>query len=523
MTLPNPTQHAADIAAAVRSRARSAVEVTTAALARLSAIEPSIDAFLDIFHDHALEQARAVDTRIADGIATGNGGSSGGLPLAGVPVAIKDNICTAFGTTTAASRFLADYRSPFSATAVRRLLDAGAIVLGKTNMDEFGMGSSTEKSAFKKTKNPWDTSRVPGGSSGGSAAAVAARIAPIALGSDTGGSIRQPASYCGVVGLKPTYGRVSRSGLIAYASSLDQIGPLAASVADAALALAVIAGRDPHDATSAHLPAADRNPSGSLEPWTTTLDRPIPNLRIAVPRQAISAANHPEVTRVFNDAITKFLSLGAIIEEIDLPMTDYAVAAYYIVAAAEASSNLARFDGVRFGRRAANSRSLDDLYRDSRAQGFGPEVQRRIMLGTHVLSGGYYDAYYNKALQARRLIKQDFDRALRTTHPDDATPAPGAHAVLMPAAPNPAFRFGEKNNDPLAMYLEDVYTVAVNLAGLPAICLPAGLARIERAELPVGIQLIAAPFAEGTLLRVARMFEANSHWSTLTPPAPAAS
>ncbi len=483
---------AVETRAAVAGGTTSALEVAREALARIDGANPRLNAFTQVFHDAALERARAIDARIVAGEAVG--------PLAGVPVALKDNICTAQGRTTCASRMLEDYESPFDATAAARLLEAGAVIVGKTNLDEFAMGSSTEHSCFGPVKNPWDETRVPGGSSGGSAAAVAAGLVPIALGSDTGGSIRQPAALCGVLGVKPTYGRVSRYGLVAFASSLDQIGPFARSCADAATVLEVVCGIDPRDATS----AAVEVPS-----FTNELDDAIEEPRLAVPRQAFSEANHPAVTASFRAAIETYTKLGARIVEIDLPLIDEAIAAYYIVAPAEASSNLARFDGVRYGRRAKleAGQGLMDLYCRSRSEGFGAEVQRRIMLGTHVLSSGYYDAYYTTALKVRRRLKRDFDAAFRA----------GCHAVLMPATPGPAFRIGEKTGDPMAMYLEDVYTVAVNLAGLPGLSMPAGFAEEGGKSLPLGVQLIGQPFEEAGLLRIARMFEKATAWASRRP------
>lgn len=411
-------------------------------------------------------------------------------PLAGMPIAIKENICTRHGLSTAGSRILENYRSPFDATAVARLLEAGAVVIGKTNLDEFGMGSSTEHSPHGPTRNPWNLDRVPGGSSGGSASAVAAGIVPVALGSDTGGSIRQPAALCGLVGLKPTYGRVSRYGLIAYASSLDVIGPIARTVTDAARVLQVMAGPDEHDSTCSKRPVPN---------LLDRLETPVESLRVGLVRSMLSSANHPAVNEALEASAARLVEAGATIVDVDLLDPDIAIATYYIVAPAEASSNLARFDGVRYGRRAAlpDGASLDDLYRASRTEGFGPEVRRRIMLGTHVLSSGYYDAYYLRALKARRLIRNDFDQAF-DTH--------ALHALLMPVTPGPAFRIGEKNKDPLALYLEDVYTVGVSLAGLPAITLPAGMTEGVQ-SLPVGVQLVARPFDEPTLLRVARTLE----------------
>ncbi len=494
---PDQPSTAVEIARAVRGKQLKATAVTAAALERAKAQNPALNAFLHLFQDRAMSAAAAVDSRIESGEADS-------LPLAGVPIAIKDNICLGpdlrekgdsrgyGGPTTCGSRILEHYHAPFTATAAQRLIDAGAILIGKTNMDEFAMGSSTEHSAFGPTRNPHDHSRVPGGSSGGSAAAVAAGITPVALGSDTGGSIRQPAAFCGLVGVKPTYGRISRYGLVAYASSLDQIGPLAANVTDAAAILDIICGDDPLDSTAAPRFAPD---------LTSGLDKPVENLVIGVPLQARSDANHPAVAAALDAAIEKYKAMGAEIIDIDLPLLDHAVAAYYIVAPAEASSNLARYDGIRYGRRAelSNKAALADVYTRSRAEGFGKEVQRRIMLGTHVLSSGYYDAYYNTALQVRAKLLAEFTAAFE--------PPAACHAILMPATPGPAFRIGEKTTDPLAMYLEDIYTVAVNLAGLPALTMPASTADIDGAKLPIGVQLIGRPFEESTLLRTARMLE----------------
>lgn len=469
---------AVEIAEGVNAGRATALEVTEGALARLRAVEPRIDAFLEVFEEEARGMARAVDARVAAGERPA---------LAGVPVALKDNICLEWGRTTAASRFLKEYRSPFTASFVKKLTRAGAVIVGKTNLDEFAMGSSTEHSAFKPTRNPWDTSRAPGGSSGGSAAAVSAGVVPLAFGSDTGGSIRQPAGHCGVVGVKPTYGRVSRYGLIAFASSLDQVGPLAGSVRDSAAALNAVMGSDPLDATSSER---------GCECLLSRLEERVEGLTIGVPRGARSGANHGETARVFEEAVGAARGAGAHILDVELAHAGAGVAAYYIVAPAEASSNLARFDGVRYGRRAAGG-DLFEVYCRSRGEGFGAEVQRRIMLGTHVLSSGYYEDYYVSALRARRLIKGDYDACF----------AAGCHAVLMPAAPGPAFRLGEKAGDPLAMYQEDVYTVGANLAGLPAISLPAGLAEVEGVRLPVGVQLIGRAFDEAVLLRAARALE----------------
>ncbi|MBC7833689.1 MAG: Asp-tRNA(Asn)/Glu-tRNA(Gln) amidotransferase subunit GatA [Phycisphaerales bacterium] len=472
---------------AISHKRMSAVEATREALDRATAINPRLNIFLELFPDRAIEQARAVDRAIAGGQPAG--------PLGGVPIALKDNMCLGspaldYGKTTCGSKILAEYRSPYTCTAAARLMEAGAVIIGKCNMDEFAMGSSGEHSAFGPTRNPWDPERVPGGSSSGSAAAVAAGIVPASLGSDTGGSIRQPAGLCNIVGMKPTYGRVSRYGLVAFASSLDQIGPFTRTVADCAAMLNVLCGHDPHDSTSAQRPPED---------FGAELERGVEGLTIGVPRQAKSEANHPSVAGAVERAVKVYEGLGARAVEVDLPHTPHGIAAYYIINPAEASSNLARFDGIRYGHRAklAPREDLEDLYSKSRAEGFGREVQRRIMLGTHVLSSGYYDAYYTTALKVRRKIKGDYDAAFEQ----------GCHALLMPSSPTPAFKIGEKMNDPLAMYLEDVYTVGVNLAGLPGIVIPGGFGTVDGRELPVGMQLVGPAFDESRLLRIARMLE----------------
>ncbi len=480
---------------AVLSRSASAEELCRASLARASVLNSKLNAFLEILDNQALAQARQLDRRLLAGERP---------PLAGVPIALKDNMClgpdcvpTDAGKTTCGSRILADYRSPYTCTAARKLIDAGAVIIGKTNLDEFAMGSSGEHSAFGPTRNPWDLSRVPGGSSAGSAAAVSARIVPAALGSDTGGSIRQPAGLCNLVGMKPTYGRISRYGLVAFASSLDQIGPLTRTVGDCAALLQVLCGMDENDSTSADVPVPD---------FSRELETPVQDLVIGVPRQARSSANHPAVSAALEHAADVFRTLGAQLVDVDLAHTDYGIAAYYIIAPAEASSNLARFDGVRYGRRAAlgAGEGLEELYSRSRAEGFGPEVQRRIMLGTHVLSSGYYDAYYATAAKVRRLIKQDYDEAFRR----------GVHAVLLPSSPSPAFKIGEKTGDPLALYLEDLYTVGVNLAGLPGITLPGGF---SDEGLPVGIQLVGPAMGEAELLRITRMLERETGYGERAP------
>jgi aspartyl-tRNA(Asn)/glutamyl-tRNA(Gln) amidotransferase subunit A len=473
----------------------SATESVRAYLARIERLNPGLHAYHELYRERALARAAEVD-----------GGHIVG-PLAGVPIAIKDNLCTDYGHTTCSSKMLANFRAPYNATAAARLEAAGAIVLGKTVLDEFAMGSSTENSAFGPARNPWDPSRVPGGSSGGSAVAVAARMAAGALGSDTGGSIRQPAAYCGVVGLKPTYGRVSRWGLVAFASSLDQIGPFGQTVADVALLLQVIAGRDELDATSAAVPVPDY--LGALGMGDGKDTDKLTGLRLSVPpgsarpriglaKQYLSDANEPAVAKAIENAISVFRGQGATIVEVDLPHTEYGIPTYYIVATAEASSNLARYDGVHYGYRSAQAENLVDVYARSRAEGFGAEVKRRIMLGTYVLSAGYHDAYYLRALKVRRLIKRDFDAAFER-----------CDAILCPTTTGPAFAFGAKADDPLAMYLNDVYTVNCNLAGLPGISLPMGFAGGDGAAvLPLGLQLLGPLFQEEKLLRIARMFEA---------------
>jgi aspartyl-tRNA(Asn)/glutamyl-tRNA(Gln) amidotransferase subunit A len=448
------------------------------------ALNESLNAFLQIFDE---ESGLSATQHVESG------------PLGGVPIAVKDNICTLQGKTTCASKILENYESPFEATVIRKLHAAGAVIVGKTNLDEFAMGSSTEHSAFGPVRNPWDVSRSPGGSSGGSAAAVASRIVSAALGSDTGGSIRQPASLCGVVGCKPTYGRVSRYGLVAFASSLDQIGTFTLTVQDAAIMLNAICGMDEFDSTSASTHVPD---------FTDKLDDAPKQLRIGIPKQIDPSAIHPSVAEAFEGAKDVYRRLGAELVEVDLPHLEYGIAAYYIVATAEASSNLARYDGIRYGRRASlqPGDDLEMLYARSRSEGFGHEVQRRIMLGTHALSSGYYDAYYNTALKTRRVIKGDFDNAF----------AKGVQAVLTPTTPEPAFKFGSKTEDPMALYLQDVYTVAANLAGLPAISIPAGFAEEDGVKLPVGVQLYAPAFDESTMFRVAHMFECETgYWAQI--------
>jgi aspartyl-tRNA(Asn)/glutamyl-tRNA(Gln) amidotransferase subunit A len=483
-------QTARELRAAYARGAIRPSEVIEAALDRIDRYDGRIRAFLYVDRERALDEARAWDRRLA---AAG----SGLPPLAGVPVAVKDNMCTRGMPTTCGSRILEGWLPPYDATVVARLRDAGAIVLGKTNMDEFAMGSSTENSAFGPTRNPWDPARVPGGSSGGSAAAVAAGFVPLALGSDTGGSVRLPAAFCGITGLKPTYGRVSRYGLVAFASSLDQIGPLALDAADCALLLSVIAGHDPHDSTSAEVAVPELAddllagaPAGRQE------------IRLGVPAEALGSGVDPAVAQAVRDALAVFESLGMPSEEITLPTIDAALPAYYILAPAEASSNLARYDGVRYGLRAASD-DLYAVYAQTRSRGFGPEVKRRIMLGTYALSAGYYEAYYIKAQKVRTLVARDFEHAFQR-----------ADLVALPVAPTPAFGLGEKVDDPLTMYLSDIFTIPVNLAGLPGISIPCGF----QGGLPVGLQLVGRPFDESTLLRAAHAFQQATGIHLRRPP-----
>jgi aspartyl-tRNA(Asn)/glutamyl-tRNA(Gln) amidotransferase subunit A len=467
---------------------QSSVEATNAVFERIARIEPTIGAYISTFEKSALEKAKEVDNRISEGEPVGE--------LAGVPVAIKDNMCTSFGATTCASKILENFHSPYNATVVDKLLAADAVIVGKTNLDEFAMGSSTENSGLKQTVNPWDTSRVPGGSSGGSTAAVAARLCFAALGSDTGGSIRQPASLCGVVGLKPTYGRVSRFGLVAYGSSLDQIGPITRTVGDCALMMNVIAGYDPADSTSIDERTAP------VPDYLEKLDEPISKLKIAIVPEFVTGADK-QVQEALSAALDVYKGLGAEIVEIEMPHLDYAIAAYYVIATAEASSNLARYDGVHYGHRTKNPEDYIEVYSKSRAEGFGKEVKRRIMLGTYALSSGYYDTYYLKALKVRNLIRGDFTKTFES-----------CEAILMPVSPTTAFKLGEKVDDPLKMYLSDIYTIAVNLAGIPGISIPCGF---DDNNLPIGLQILAPAFSEDKLLRIARMFEAQTDWHKKKP------
>jgi len=451
--------------------ARATVETALDAAEKLN---DTLNAFLEISRERAVKRATEID----------QGSDKTTLPLAGVPMAIKDNICVTGMQTSCGSRILGPYHPPYNATVIERLFAAGATIIGKTNCDEFAMGSSNENSAFGPVKNPWDTTRVPGGSSGGSAAAVAAGIVPVALGSDTGGSVRQPAALCGVVGVKPTYGRVSRYGLVAFGSSLDQVGVLARNASDAASVLRVIAGRDPHDATTADVPVPD---------YPGALDQDVKGMRLGVSEALLGEGLDSEVREAIERAINAYKDLGAEVVDIELPHAKYAIAVYYIIATAEASSNLARFDGVRYGFRAEEAPALRDMYRKTRDEGFGPEVKRRIMLGTYVLSAGYYDAYYLKAQKVRTLLRQDFAKAFQ-----------GCDAILTPTTPTPAFKFGEKVDDPLAMYLNDIYTVTANLAGVPGISVPCAL---SSDGLPIGLQLLGPHWSEADLLRLAHAYQ----------------
>ncbi|MDQ1708152.1 MAG: aspartyl-tRNA(Asn)/glutamyl-tRNA(Gln) amidotransferase subunit [Pyrinomonadaceae bacterium] len=471
---------AGELATQLASGAVTARETIAASLDAAEKLNEQLNAFLEIDRDGALQRAESLKA---------NAGA-----LAGIPVAIKDNLCVAGLQTSCGSRILGDYHPPYNATVIERLLGAGAVVIGKTNCDEFAMGSSNENSAFGAVKNPWDLSRVPGGSSGGSAAAVAAGIVPVALGSDTGGSVRQPASLSGVVGLKPTYGRNSRYGLVAFASSLDQVGIFARNTGDVARVLGVIAGRDPHDATTADVPVPN---------YLAELTTEVKGARIGLPRSLFGEGLDAEVRASVEAAIDVYRVLGAEVVEVELPNARYSIAVYYIIATAEASSNLARFDGVRYGLRADDAPELRQMYRKTREAGFGAEVKRRIMLGTYVLSAGYYEAYYGKAQQVRALIKQDFEKAFAR-----------CDAIITPTSPTPAFLLGEKVDNPLAMYLNDIYTVTANLAGIPGMNVPCGL---SSKRLPIGFQLLGGYWSEPTLFRLAHAYETAQPFTERPP------
>jgi len=468
----------AEISAALAAGDISSVEITQAYLDRIATLNGELNAFITVCENSALLQAKAADDARANGNAS---------PLLGIPLAHKDIFCTKDILTTCGSRMLHNFVSPYNATVVERFIDAGTVLLGKTNMDEFAMGSSNETSFFGDVKNPWNTECVPGGSSGGSAAAVAADLCAMATGTDTGGSIRQPAAFCGVTGFKPSYGRVSRWGMIAFASSLDQAGPITKSAEDAALMLNVMSGLDEKDSTSIDRPAED---------FTASLNQPLKGLRIGVPKQHFAEGLSMEVEQAVRDALAEYEKLGATIKEINLTNSHLSVSAYYVVAPAEASANLSRFDGVRYGHRCEDPIDLEDMYKRTRSEGFGEEVKRRIMIGTYALSAGYYDAYYRKAQKIRRLIKDDFDRAFEEVD-----------VIIGPTSPHTAFKLGSKG-DPVSMYLEDIYTIAVNLAGLPAASIPVGIAN----GLPMGMQIIGKYFDEAKILNVAHQFQQHTDW-----------
>ena len=468
------------------SKERSAVEITQAALEQIQALEPKLHSFLCVTAERALAQAKAVDAKIAAGEEIGL--------LAGIPTGIKDNMCTQGIPTTCASRILEDFVPPYESTVTQKLAAAGAVMVGKTNLDEFAMGSSTENSAYQVTANPWDVSRVPGGSSGGSAAAVAAAECTVAVGSDTGGSIRLPASFCGVVGLKPTYGLVSRFGLVAFGSSLDQIGPFGRTVEDAAILLQAIAGYDPKDSTSLKVEIPD---------YTQALKPDLKSVKIGVIKETFGVGLEPVVAEAVNQAIAQLKQLGAEVREISCPRFRYGLPSYYIIAPSEASANLARYDGVKYGFRAPDAENLLSMYTQTRASGFGAEVKRRIMVGTYTLSAGYYDAYYLKAQKVRTLIKQDFEAAFEQVD-----------VLVSPTAPTTAFKAGDKTADPLSMYLTDLMTIPVSLAGLPGISLPCGF---DQNGLPIGLQLVSNVLQEQRLLHVAYAYEQSTNWHQRTP------
>ena len=472
---------AEEIARSVRAREVSAAEVTEASLARTARVEPLIAAYLDLFEDEARARAAELDRRIAAGEDPG--------PLAGVPVALKDNLSLSGHALTCASKILAGYVAPYTATAVARLLAAGAVPVGRANMDEFAMGSSCENSAYQKTRNPWDLAAVPGGSSGGPAAAVASGGVPLSLGSDTGGSVRQPAALCGVVGVKPTYGRISRYGLVAFASSTDQIGPIARTVRDAALATRVMAGVDPLDATSSDHPVDD---------YLARIEEGVSGLRVGVIREIGQAGLAGGAAANWRESLDRLAAAGAELEEVSVPSLDAAISIYYVIATSEASANLARFDGVRYGRRAEEADDLLDLYVESRSEGFGPEVKRRIMLGTFALSSGYYEAYYGRAHAVLERMRREFTDAFSK-----------ADVVVTPTSPSAAFRLGEKADDPLAMYLNDIFTTPASLVGLPAVSVPSGA---DGEGLPLALQIMGRPFDEATVFRAARAFEERVAW-----------
>ena len=469
----------------------SSYELVQACLQQIERLEPAVHAFITLTAETALKQAQAADARRASARRHPDEDLP---PLLGLPIAVKDLLALSGVRCTCGSRILADFVPPFSATAVQRLLDAGVVILGKTNTDEFAMGSSTENSAYGPSRNPWDTDRVPGGSSGGSAAAVAARMLPAALGTDTGGSVRQPAAFCGLTGIKPSYGRVSRYGLVAYGSSLDSVGVLARSAEDAALFFSLMAGHDPLDATSLDRP---------VPPISLDSKADLSGLRIGVPQEYFIAGMQPEVEQAVRDAVSQMEALGAVVTGIHLAHTEYALPVYYLIAPAEASANLARYDGVRYGLR-AEAEHIWEVFTRSRGAGFGPEVKRRIMLGTYALSAGYYDAYYGQAQKVRTLIKRDFEAAFQNVD-----------VIAAPVTPSSAFRFGEHSDDPLSMYLEDVFTLPANLAGVPGLAFPVGF---DSNRLPIGMQLMGAHFREEVLFRAAHAYQQVTDWHRKTPP-----
>ena len=473
----------AELSAAIAAGDISSLEITQAYLDRIAQYNGELNAFITVCEESALAQAKAADEARANGDTR---------PLLGIPLAHKDIFCTESVTTTCGSRMLANFISPYNATVVERFNDAGAVMLGKTNMDEFAMGSSNETSFFGSVKNPWNTDCVPGGSSGGSAAAVAADLCAMATGTDTGGSIRQPASFCGITGFKPSYGRVSRWGMIAFASSLDQAGPICKSAEDAALMMNVMAGLDEKDSTSIDKPVED---------YTATLNNSLEGLKIGVPKQHFAEGLSSEVEQAVREALAEYEKMGATIKEIDLPNSHLSVSAYYVIAPAEASANLSRYDGVRYGYRCEDPVDLEDMYKRTRSEGFGEEVKRRIMIGTYALSAGFYDAYYRKAQKIRRLIKDDFSNALKEVD-----------VIIGPTSPHTAFKLGSKS-DPVSMYLEDIYTIAVNLAGLPGISIPAGSAN----GLPIGMHIVAGDFEEAKILQAAHQFQKHTDWHRNRP------
>ena len=472
--------------ALLKQKEISAQELTRAVLDRIDAVDDKVGAYITVARETAMDQAELADQVISQGNI---------LPLTGIPLALKDLMCTQDLRTTCGSKILENFVPPYDATVVKKLKKEGAVIVGKVNMDEFAMGSSTENSGLQPTYNPWDLTRIPGGSSGGSAAAIAADMCIGSLGSDTGGSIRQPASHCGVVGMKPTYGRVSRFGLVAFASSLDQIGPLTKDVTDCAVLMNAICGYDSRDSTSVPLDVPD---------YTSFLEGGLKGMTVGIPREYSTAQGlHPDVSKAVQRAVKTIEDLGAVCVEVSLPHTEYAVAAYYVIAPCEASSNLARYDGVKYGFRAEDQHNLIEMYQSTRSKGFGPEVQRRIILGTYSLSAGYYDAYYGKASQVRTLIIEDFKKAFET-----------CNVILSPVAPTPAFKIGENVDDPLTMYLSDIFTLSANLAGIPGMSVPCGF---SSEGLPIGLQIMGNHFDEGMLLKVAYNFEQATDFHTLKP------